>query len=90
MGSLVISDLAGVDIQGHDGEPLQALRATRDWLANVSRRQLPSANRLSKIYEKFCGDLPILAEALEFQIANIPYVDFETIVATWLITAPAT
>jgi hypothetical protein len=40
-----ISDLAGMDIHGHDGEPICALEKARDWLANVSRRDLPSAAR---------------------------------------------
>ena len=38
-----ISDLAGIDIHEHRGEPDRALRETRNWLANVSRRRLPSA-----------------------------------------------
>lgn len=33
-----ISDLAGMDIHEHGGDPIRALRETRDWLANVSRR----------------------------------------------------
>lgn len=84
-----ISDLAGIDIHGHDGDPMHALRETRDWLANVSRRELPSADRVRRIYEAFLASLPDIAAALEFDAARIPYVDFERIVATWLIEAPA-
>lgn len=84
-----ISDLAGIDIQEHRGDPRKALCKTRDWLANVSRRQLPSANRLVGIYDNFCNDLPALAAELDFDPAQIPYVDFERIVVNWLITAPA-
>ncbi len=84
-----MSDLAGVDIHGHAGDSINAIGVTRDWLANVSRRQLPSANRVSGIYASFCADLPALAAELEFDISNIPYVDFERIVASWLVTAPA-
>ncbi len=84
-----ISDLAGVDIHEHGGDPIRALCETRDWLANVSRRQLPSANRVAGIYTNFCDDLPALAAELEFDPANIPYVDYERIVASWLVSAPA-
>lgn len=84
-----ISDLAGMDIHGHDGDPLCALRESRDWLANVSRRELPSAERLQRIYEAFLALLPDIATALEFNVADIPYVDFERIVAKWLVETPA-
>jgi len=53
-----ISDLAGSDIHGHGGDPVRALRETRDWLANVSRRQLPSADRVARTCEAFLADLP--------------------------------
>ena len=84
-----ISDLAGMDIHAHGGEPLRALGEVRDWLANVSRRELPSAERVRRIYAAFLSDLPDLAAALEFNPAQIPYVDYERLVATWLVEAPA-
>lgn len=84
-----ISDLAGMDIHGHGGDPARALREARDWLANVSRRELPSADRVQRVYEAFLADLPDLAAVLEFDPDRIPYVDFERIVGRWLIEAPA-
>lgn len=82
-----ISDLAGMDIHEHGGDPVRALRETRDWLANVSRRALPSADRVVRLYEAFLIDLPALAAQLEFDPADIPYVDFERIVVGWLLQA---
>lgn len=84
-----ISDLAGMDIHGHGGDPFMALREARNWLANVSRRELPSADRVQRVYEAFLGDLPDLAAVLEFQPNDIPYVDYERLVARWLVEAPA-
>ena len=84
-----ISDLAGMDIQEHGGDSLNALREARNWLANVSRRELPSADRVRRVYEAFLADLPDMAAALEFQADNIPYVDYERLVARWLVEAPA-
>jgi hypothetical protein len=40
-------------------------------------------------YEAFLADLPDLAAALEFDADHIPYVDFERIVAAWLVAVPA-
>jgi hypothetical protein len=45
-----ISDLAGMDIHDHGGDARRALRETRDWLANVSRRTLPSADRVASLH----------------------------------------
>jgi len=84
-----ISDLAGMDIHGHGGDAVTALRKTRDWLANVSRRQLPSADRVARLFQSFVADLPTLAADLEFDPAAIPYVDFERMVVGWLLTADA-
>ena len=84
-----ISDLAGMDIHAHSGDPLHAVRETRNWLANVSRRALPSADRVVRLYQAFQAALPDLARRLEFDPAAIPYVDFERIVAGWLLANPA-
>lgn len=82
-----VSDLAGMDIHEHGGDPMKALRETRDWLANVSRRDLLSANRIQRVYEKFLASLPAIAAQLDFDPDDIPYVDYERIAAKWLVTA---
>jgi hypothetical protein len=82
-----ISDLAGMDIHGHEGDAVNALRETRDWLANVSRRMLPSADRVARLFHSFVADLPTLAADLEFNPEAVPYVDFERMVVGWLLTA---
>lgn len=82
-----ISDLAGMDIHAHQGEPHRAIIETRDWLANVSRRKLPSGPRLVATYEQFIADLPALAELLDFEPDQIPYVDYESVVVGWLLKA---
>ena len=82
-----ISDLAGMDIHEHGGNPARALRETRDWLANVTRRVLPSADRVDRLHQTFQADFPALARALEFDPLRVPYVDFERIVVEWLLQA---
>ena len=62
-------------------------QSTRDWLANVSRRKLPSGDKVVRFHETFLVDLPALAAALEFDPDKIPYVDFERIVANWILEA---
>lgn len=82
-----ISDLAGMDIHEHGGDPVRAVRETRDWLANVSRRKRDSADRIAQLYETFIADLPAIATSFDFDHDNIPYVDFEHIVIGWLTPA---
>lgn len=79
-----ISDLAGMDIHQHEGDPSVAVWETRDWLANVSRRRIESGDRIVRLYEKFEAELPAVAAALDFGLDKIPYVDFEQIVVGWL------
>ena len=83
-----ISDLAGMDIHAHGGEPRRAIRAARDWLANVSRRVLPSADRVVRLHRAFEAALPQIAGQLEFDPAAVPYVDFERIVSVWFLELP--
>lgn len=82
-----VSDLAGMDIHAHGGDPARAIVVVRDWLANVSRRKLPSGRQLARDFAAFCADLPATAEALGFEGTAIPYVDFERIVVSWLVEA---
>lgn len=85
-----VSDLAGMDIQDHGGEPARAIERVRDWLANVSRRKLVGSQKLQRAYAQFRADLPAWADDLGFDPARIPYVDFERILVTWLLESPAT
>ena len=80
-----ISDLAGMDIHDHGGDPVRALRETRDWLATVSRRTLPSGDRVARLYESFTTELPAIAVAFEFDPDRISYVDFERFAVEWLL-----
>lgn len=82
-----ISDLAGVDVHAHGGDPERAVGETRDWLANVSRRGLPSSARLVRLYNEFRTNLPDICARLEFDVDRIPYVDFERILVNWLLEA---
>lgn len=84
-----ISDLAGMDIHAHGGDPDRAIAELRDWLVNVSRRQLPSAAQLVRIHGQFIAALPGLSAELEFDPDNIPYADYERIVVGWLAEARA-
>lgn len=82
-----ISDLAGIDIHAHEGQPERAITETRDWLRNVSRREkMPGGPKLVKLYREFLNVLPKLAEALDLDPATASYVDFERMLTQWLLS----
>jgi hypothetical protein len=83
-----VSDLAGIDIHAHGGVAANAVRVLRDWLANVSRRKLPASNRIVALYDRFADELPDIAAESGFDLATLPYVDFEYLVVDWLLAAP--
>ena len=58
---------------------------TRDWLANVSRRQLPGGQKLIKLYRNFLRVLPKLAKELGIPARKPSYVDFERMLTGWLL-----
>jgi len=82
-----ISDLAGMDIHAHASDAARAVQETRNWLANVSRRTLPSAERVGRLHQSFLVDLPVMAAELEFDPDHIPYVDYESMIVGWLLKA---
>jgi hypothetical protein len=80
-----ISDLAGMDIRGHSGRPDVALVGVRDWLANVSRRELPAGALIAGSYARFISRKTEIARDLGFDAARVPYVDLERMVTAWLL-----
>ncbi|HUA26165.1 MAG TPA: hypothetical protein VMA54_18695 [Steroidobacteraceae bacterium] len=83
-----ISDLAGMDIHAHSGQPETALVETRHWLTNVSRRHLLGEQDLLARYRAFRSDLPALAVNLNLDPARITYADFDLILEGWLESRP--
>ncbi len=81
-----ISDLNGMDISAHNGNPVVIARAVRNWLANVTRRRLIGDQIVAQGYARFRDDLPQLAIAAGFDPEAIPYIDFEFLVADWLLS----
>jgi hypothetical protein len=81
------SDLSGMDIADHGGDPLRAVERVRDWLANVSRRKLNGPVNVTRAYRQFLAEKRGIAEGLGFDPARIPYVDYEGIVTAWLLSA---
>ena len=84
-----ISDLAGMDIHAHEGRAEVAIACTRDWLVNVTRRQLIGSKKLIRWYHEFMAVLPSIADELDLDAAAASYVDFEEMLLQWLLNRKA-
>lgn len=82
-----ISDLNGMDISAHGGDPARLAGLVRDWLVNVSRRRLVSKRILLTALGRFELDLPEQAHRIGASPGDLPYVEFEFMVTDWLLSA---
>lgn len=82
-----ISDLNGMDVTAHGGDPIAVARAVRNWLANVTRRRLIGDEIVARDYASFRDRLPQLATDAGLDPQAIPYIDFEFLVTDWLLSA---
>ena len=84
-----ISDLAGMDISDHGGDPRRMVGHVRDWLATVLRRRsLPSTQAVLKSYDAFCLALPDIVIDSGLNPAELVYSDFERLVISWIKKVP--
>jgi hypothetical protein len=80
-----ISDLAGMDISAHNGDPRRIVRLVRDWLVIVSRRQsIPTNAVVLHQYDEFVQALPELALTAGVAVDDLIFPDFERLALAWL------
>lgn len=84
-----ISDLAGMDITEHGGDPRRMVGRVRDWLVTVSRRRaIPSTAAILKDYDAFQAALPQIVKNEGLDIRNLAYADYERLVLVWVKPLP--
>ena len=82
-----ISDIAGQDIHPHNGEPEEAIRQIRKWLAAASKRRLlPGGTDIIRRYRRFQSGLPTLCEEAKLEIAELTFNDLAGLIVNWLRT----
>jgi hypothetical protein len=80
-----ISDLAGMDVTDHKGDPRQMVGRVRDCLVTVSpRRTIPPTLTILESYDKFQLALPGIAEESGLNRHDLAYPDFERLVLSWV------
>jgi hypothetical protein len=80
-----ISDISGLDIHSHKGEPERAIVEVRNWLANVSRTKgLLGGAEIAGRYTRFVKQLPKMCKRLKRRTKDLTFADFSEMVEIWL------
>lgn len=82
---MFISDIAGMDITAHGGDPRVMAVLLRNWLVTVSRRRsIPDAAVVLGSFDRFFEGLPAIADAAGTTVDTMLYADFERFVLAWV------
>jgi hypothetical protein len=80
-----ISDIAGLDIHAHNGDPERAIAEIRDWLRAVSKRTgLPGPAEIVGHYRRFQRELPDICAVQKLEPEQLTFLDLSTTIANWL------
>jgi hypothetical protein len=86
-----ISDIAGLDIEEHNGSVATAITVVRNWLRSASDAlpvAAPSGPTIYSRYEAFQLELPQTCYALNWDVDNLPFADFSWAVYDWIKNNP--
>lgn len=82
---MFISDIAGMDVTPHAGDPRFMAELVRNWLVTVSRRRsIPDTAVILGSFDRFFVGLPAIAEAAGTTVNAMLYADFERFVLAWV------
>ena len=86
-----ISDIAGLDVEAHNGNVSTAIIVVRNWLRQASktlRVKPPSGTTIYNRYQTFQLALPGLCDELKWDADNLPYADFSWAAYDWIKNNP--
>jgi hypothetical protein len=82
---MFMSDIAGMDIKAHNGDPRLMVKCIRDFLVTSSKRKtVPTAMRILESYDAFLEALPELSRLSDFDPKDMLFPDFERWVIAWV------
>lgn len=80
-----VSDLAGMDIKAHEGDPRKMVGQIRDFLVTVSKRiTIPTREELLDSYDRFMNGLPAIAGNAGLDPKKLLFPDYERLVQSWV------
>jgi hypothetical protein len=83
------SDISGQDIRAHRDDPVEAIRAVRNWLStHRSGVIIPGGKMIADRYEAFRVQLPLQAKGAKLDSRDLTFGDYTRLVVGWLETVP--
>jgi hypothetical protein len=80
-----ISDLAGMDITAHGGDPRRIVGCIRDWLVVVSKRKtIPDRAVVVDSFDRFIAGLPAIAKTAGLKLDDLIFADLERFILAWV------
>ncbi len=81
----LISDLSGIDITPHGGDPRRMVGNVRDFLRSATRRSsIPTKDNVLKSYERFAKALPKIIARSRIKLAHLAFPEYEAYVIAWV------
>jgi hypothetical protein len=86
-----ISDIAGLDIEEHNGSVAEIITLVRNWLRHASNKisvKAPSGATIYARYQAFQLALPETCHELNWDVDNLPFTDFSWAAYDWIKNNP--
>lgn len=86
-----MSDIAGFDIEEHNGSVARVITIVRNWLRHTLYRisfEAPSGATIYARYQAFQLDLPRTCYKLNWDVNNLPFEDFSWAAYDWIKNNP--
>jgi hypothetical protein len=86
-----ISDIAGLDVEEHNGNIPTAITVVRNWLrqaSNIVTGQAPSGAAPYARYQAFRLALPATCNELKYDVSNLSFADYSWAVYDWIKNNP--
>jgi hypothetical protein len=81
-----ISDIAGQDVQPHNGDPRTLITVVRNWLRTACGNEwMPGGAEIYRRYLLFMGDLAELCVEVRLQPSELTFKDLAALIARWLL-----
>lgn len=75
-----ISDIAGQDIEAHNGNPEDIIKVVRNWLRTASKRTtILGGDIIQERYQAFIEDIPKMAKRLRLDASGLIFSDYTLI-----------
>ena len=72
-----ISDLSGQDIQNHNNDYKDAIKAVRNWLSSLTSETVPSPSIIITEYDDFLNNLPALCQENRWLPNELTFKNFQ-------------